>query len=80
MDQTNTKAPHNLNVNTLIIVGVIVLLAVLFMYLQDRQQDRDMQLRRLEARVELLEEWEMGRSWQQYPQQNLPSPTGDRVF
>ena len=78
MDQTNTEAPHNRHLNTIIIAGIIVLLAVVFLYFQDRQQQRDLQLRRLEAKVELMEEWSRPR--QQNQQNNLPPRTGGRMF
>lgn len=41
----------------LIIAVVVVVLVVIVMYCRDRQKQRDFELRRLEKRVELLEEW-----------------------
>ncbi|MHC4633318.1 MAG: hypothetical protein ACYS9C_18895 [Planctomycetota bacterium] len=56
-----TKANKNiLNVHdnkTLIIAVIVVVLFIIFMYLHDQKQLRAFELRRLERRVELLEEW-----------------------
>jgi uncharacterized membrane protein len=56
-----TEANKNiLNIHdnkTLIIAVVVVVLFIIFMYVHDRKQQRDFDLRRLERRVELLEEW-----------------------
>lgn len=56
-----TEANKNiLNVHgnkTLIIAVVVVVLFIIFMYVHDRKQQQDFNLRRLERRVELLEEW-----------------------
>ena len=43
---------------TLIIAVVVVVLVVLIMYFYDQKQQRAYELRCLERRVELLEEWE----------------------
>lgn len=77
MEQTNANGSGNRHMNSIIIAGVIVLLTVIFMYFQDQQQ-RNMQLHRLEARMDLMEE----RGWprQQNQQNNVPSRTGGRVF
>jgi uncharacterized membrane protein len=56
-----TEANKNtLNVRenkTLIIAVVVVVLFIIFMYFHDRKKQQDFDLRRLERRVELLEEW-----------------------
>jgi len=57
MNQTNAEVSSSRNNNVLIIAVVIVVFVVVFMYLRDRQQQRNLELRRLEKRVELLEEW-----------------------
>ncbi|MHC4192179.1 MAG: hypothetical protein ACYSUB_21325 [Planctomycetota bacterium] len=56
--------------NTIIAVAAVVLVTIL-MYLHDQRQQRALELRRLEKRVELLEEW--GR-----PRQNVRQNTGGR--
>ena len=45
----------------LIIAVAIVVLATIILYYRDRQQQSIFELRRLEKRVELLEEWGMPR-------------------
>ncbi len=56
------KSTLNVGSNkTLIIAVAAVVLIVVFMYLWDQKQQRDFELRRLEMRVELLEEWGMPR-------------------
>ncbi len=48
--------------NRLLIIAVaIVVLATIVLYYRDRQQQSTFELRRLEKRVELLEEWGMPR-------------------
>jgi len=47
------------NNRTLIIAVVAVVLVVIVMYWRDRQKQRDFELRRLEKRVELLEDWNL---------------------
>ena len=50
----------------LIISVVVVLLVTVFMLFLDHQQQRRLELRRLERRVEVLEEWGLGgqnRQW-----------------
>jgi uncharacterized membrane protein len=42
---------------TLIIAVVVVVLFIIFMYFHDQRQKHAFELRRLERRVELLEEW-----------------------
>ena len=43
--------------NVLIIAVAVVLVFVIFMYFRDRQQNRDLDLRRIDAQVEILEDW-----------------------
>jgi hypothetical protein len=47
---------------TLIIAVAVVVLVIIFMYLHDQNQQRAFELRGLEKRVELLEEWGMQRA------------------
>ncbi|MHC4070370.1 MAG: hypothetical protein ACYSWZ_13695 [Planctomycetota bacterium] len=42
---------------TLIIAVIVVVLFIIFMYFHDQKQKHFFELRRLERRVELLEEW-----------------------
>ena len=52
----------------LVIAAVIVVLTFVVMYLRDQQQQRNLKLRTLEARIEALEEW--GLSMQNRQQNN----------
>ena len=50
----------------LIISVIVVVLVTVFMLFLDHQQQRRLELRRLERRVEVLEEWNLGgrnRQW-----------------
>ena len=68
MTEENRNTSNAWSNKTLIIAAVVVVLIVIFMYFRDQQQQRAYELRRLERRVELLEEW--GR-----PRQNMWSNT-----
>ncbi|MHC4104127.1 MAG: hypothetical protein ACYSR9_04245 [Planctomycetota bacterium] len=57
MMEENRNTSNVCNNKTLIIAVVVVVLAFIFMYLQDQRRQRAYELRRLERRVELLEEW-----------------------
>ncbi len=55
-----TKANSNesvCNKNAIIIAVTIVVLAVIFIYFRDRQQKRELQLQRLDTRMDVWEEW-----------------------
>ncbi len=67
----NASIPDRCNNNVLIIAVTIVVLVIIFLYLRDQQRQRVLELRRLEKRVELLEEW--GR-----PRQNMQAATPPR--
>ncbi|MHC4738278.1 MAG: hypothetical protein ACYS9Y_05170 [Planctomycetota bacterium] len=56
-EDINTFAGRNNR--TFIIAVVAVVLVVIVMYCRDRQKQRDFELRRLEKRVELLEDWNL---------------------
>lgn len=51
------NAPIGLRRNVLIVAATIALLAIVFMYFQGRQRKRELQFRRLEQQMDLLEEW-----------------------
>ena len=57
MTEENRNASNVWSNKTLIIAAAVVVLVVIFMYFRDQQQQRAYELRRLEKRVELLEEW-----------------------
>ncbi|MHC4123677.1 MAG: hypothetical protein ACYSSI_08910 [Planctomycetota bacterium] len=71
MTEENRSTSNLWNNKTLIIAAVVVVLVFIFMYFHDQKQQRAYELRRLERRVELLEEWSMPRS-------NTPPGNGNR--
>ena len=73
MTEENRNASNVWNNKMLIIAAVVVVLVVIFMYFYDQKQQRAYELRRLEKRVELLEEWGIQRS-------NTPPPGSGNRF
>jgi cell division protein FtsN len=57
MTDTNRDTLNVHSHKMLIIAVTVVVLFIIFMYFRDRQQQHAFELRRLEKRVELLEEW-----------------------
>ena len=57
MSEANTNTPGIRNNKVLIIAVIAVVVVIILMYFRDQQQQRALELRRLEKRVELLEEW-----------------------
>ena len=57
MSEANTNIWSMRNNKVLIVAVAVIILIVIFMYSRDWQQQRALELRRLEKRVELLEEW-----------------------
>jgi hypothetical protein len=57
LTETNKKTFDFRSNKTLIIAVTAVVLVIIIMYVRDRQQQHVFELRRLEKRVELLEEW-----------------------
>ncbi len=63
--------------NNLLIIGVtIVVLIIAFLYFYDRQQKRDMDLRRLNRQVDVWEEW----GPPQNQQMNTSQGQGDQIL
>lgn len=58
MNAEDAKGPPTRNHTLLIIVVAILLFAVLLLCFNDRQHKRDLELRRLETRVDALEDQE----------------------
>jgi len=56
MAEANIDESVGRNRNALIIAVTVVVLAMIFMYFRDRQQQHAFELRQLEKRVELLKE------------------------
>ncbi len=61
MAEANRNTLNVRSNKTLIIAVIVVVLVIIFMYFRDRQQQHAFELRGLEKRVELLEEWGMPR-------------------
>ena len=57
MTERNVNEFIGSNKNAIIIAVTIVVLAVIFMFFRDRQQKRDLQLQRLDAQMNVWEEW-----------------------
>ena len=70
MSEANANVVGGYNNKVLIIAVTVVVLTIVLMYLRDRQQQRALELRRRERRVELLEEWGLPR------QNRLPNDEG----
>ena len=58
MIEENRDTSNVWSSKTLIIAAAVVVLVIIFMYFRDQAQQRAYELRRIEKRVELLEEWE----------------------
>jgi len=71
VSDTNVHTSKGRDNTVLIIAVAVVVFVVIFMYFCDQKQQRAYELRRLEKRVELLEEW--GR-----PRQNMQATTPPR--
>jgi len=63
MTEANANVPNDRNWNAIIIAVTIVVLAVILMYFRDRQQQRMLELQRLDTQGNVWEEWGL-------PQQN----------
>ncbi len=87
MSKADSKANvlNLVNNNILTIAIAVVVLAIILMFFWDRQQQRAIELRRIETRIDLLEEWGI-RPQQQLQQQNAQQNNtnaqgnGGRIF
>ena len=73
------------NSNILTVAIAAVVLAIVLMFFWDRQQQRAVELRRIETKLELLEEWGIAPQQQQLQQQNVQQNNantqgGGRIF
>lgn len=86
MSKADSKANvlNLVNNNILTIAIAVVVLAIILMFFWDRQQQRAVELRRIETKIELLEDW--GVPTQQLQQQNAQQNNtnaqgnGGRIF
>jgi hypothetical protein len=87
MSKADSKANLlNLDNNNILTISIaVVVLAIVLMFFWDRQQQRAVELRRIETRIDLLEEWGI-RPQQQLQQQNVQQNntnaqgSGGRIF
>ena len=87
MSKADSKANLlNLDNNNILTISIaVVVLAIVLMFFWDRQQQRAVELRRIETRIDLLEEWGI-RPQQQLQQQNAQQNStnaqgsGGRIF
>jgi cell division protein FtsN len=86
MSKADSKANvlNLVNNNILTIAIAVVVLAIILMFFWDRQQQRAVELRRIETKIDLLEDW--GVPTQQLQQQNAQQNNtnaqgnGGRIF
>ncbi len=57
MTEITANESKERNYNVIIIAVTIVILAVIFMLFRDRQQKRELQLERLDAQMDISDEW-----------------------
>jgi len=56
-EQANTDSFLNRYGNVLIITVAVVIIAAVVLWFMDRQEARKLELRRIEHRIDLMEEW-----------------------
>ena len=78
---SKTELSEWANNNVLAIAIAVVVLVIIMMFFWDRQQQRTVELRRIESRVDILEEWGMPPQQQNAPQDNMNAQgDGGRIF
>lgn len=60
MSKSSANVSSGRNNSVLIVAVIVVVLVIVFMYFRNQQQQRRLEFRRLERRVEVLEEWGLG--------------------
>jgi len=78
MTEANANVPNDRNWNAIIIAVTIVVLAVILMYFRDRQQQRALELRRLNTQGDVWEEW--GLPQQNGQLKNMSSKGGEKIL
>ena len=73
MAEANIDESISRNRNAIIIAVTIVLLAIILMYFRNRQQKREFQLQRLDAQMDVMEEWGP-------PRQNTATKGGGKIL
>ncbi len=67
---SKANVSNGTNNNVLAVAIAVVVLAIALMFFWDRQQQRAVELRRIESRIDLLEEWGIVQSQQSLQQQH----------
>jgi len=78
MTEANANVPNDRNWNAIIIAVTIVVLAVILMYFRDRQQQRALELQRLETQGGVWEEW--GLPQQNGQLKNMSGKGGEKIL
>lgn len=78
MTEANANVPNDRNWNAIIIAATIVVLAVILMYFRDRQQQRMLELQRLDTQGDVWEEW--GLSQQNRQLNNASGKGGEKIL
>jgi hypothetical protein len=78
MAEANINESIVRNRNVIIIAVTIVLIAVIFMYFNDRQQKRQLQLQNLDRQTDIWEEW--GPPQQNRQPNNMSTGNGGKIL
>ena len=78
MSEADANVFNDRNRNVIIIAVTIVVLAVILMYFRDRQQNRALELRRLDTQGDVWEEW--GLPQQNGQLKNMSDKGGEKIL
>ncbi len=78
MTEVNADVSNGRNWNAIIIAVTIVVLAVILMYFRDRQQNRALELKRLDTQGDVWEEW--GLPQQKGQLKNMSGKGGEKIL
>lgn len=78
MSEADANVFNDRNRNVIIIAVTIVVLAVILMYFRDRQQDRALELKRLDTQGDVWEEW--GLPQQNRQLKNMSGKGGEKIL
>lgn len=88
MNKVKASVFNGSNNNLLTIAIATVVLVIILLFFWDRQQQRAVELRRIETKIDLMEEWGLQPQQRQYVQQQNLQPndntnyqgSGGRIF
>ena len=78
MSEADANVFNDRNRNVIIIAATIVVLAVILMYFRDRQQNRALELQRLDTQGDVWEEW--GLPQQNGQLKNMSGKGGEKIL